>query len=212
MRRIGRQLLSFLAASVLPLSAHALQIEFCVPDCATGVKHTIQSEPAQTVTDATGLTTTTVPIASFTHQGFTISATVSSLQSGTLQKIAFNPTTIIAAAGSGCSVTLPCKMEIVATSNPCDFPTAKPAGGYPAGVFMMGSFAGAQPAGNGDTIAMTGEASGATSSAPLEACLNADPATRPVAIAATDDVINATPGTGPANIGVSLPSSCTGTL
>jgi hypothetical protein len=211
MRRITGYILSLLALTALPLPAHALLIEFCVPDCATGAdtKFTVQSTPEQTVTDATGVTTTTIPLASFVHQGFTISATVSSQQSGTLQKITFNPTTIVANAGTGCTTAAPCRMEIFATSDPCDFPIEKQAGGYPAGVFMMGSFAGTQPAGNGDTIAMTGEASGATSSSTSpEACSSSD--TRPVAIPITDDVINATPGTGPANVGVSLPSSCTG--
>jgi len=211
MRRITGYILSLLALSALPLPAHALLVEFCVPDCTTGAdtKAIVQSTPGQTVTDATGVTTTTIPIASFVHQGFTITATVSSQQSGTLQKITFNPTTIIANAGTGCTTGGPCRMEIIATSDPCDFPTAKLAGGYPAGAFMMGSFSGVQPAGNGDTIAMTGEASGATSSSTdPEACNSLD--TRPVAIPITEDVINATPGTGPANIGVSLPSSCTG--
>jgi len=209
MRKITGYIFGFLALSALSLPAHALLVEFCVPDCATGAKFTVQSTPQQTLTDATGVTTTTIPLASFVHAGFTIVATVSSQQSGTLQKITFNPTTITANAGSGCSAAAPCRMEILATSDPCDFPTAKPAGGYPAGVFMMGSFAGPQVATNGDTISMTGEASGATSSSTSpEACNSTD--TRPVAIPITDDVINATPGTGPANIGVSLPSSCTG--
>jgi len=212
MRRITGYILSLLSLSALSLPAHALLIEFCVPDCVTGAdtRFIVQSTPEQTVTDVTGVTTTTIPIASFVHQGFTISATVSSQQSGTLQKITFNPTTIIANAGTGCTTAAPCRMEILATSDPCDFPTEKPAGGYPAGAFMMGSFVGAQPAGNGDTISMTGEASGASSSGSLEGCISTD--TRPVAIPITDDVINATPGTGPANIGVSLPSSCTGNL
>ena len=210
MQRIRGYFLGLLSLAALPLPAHALLVEFCVPDCTTGAKLTVQSTPQQTVTDATGVTTTTIPLASFVHAGFTIVATVSSQQSGTLQKITFNPTTITANAGSGCSATAPCLLEILATSDPCDFPLAKPVGGYPAGAFMMGSFTGTQVTANGDTISMTGQASGATASTPMAGCTSADPAIRPVSIPVTTDVINATPGTGPANVGVSLPSSCTG--
>jgi hypothetical protein len=158
------------------------------------------------VSDATGLTTTSIPITTFAFDAFTITATVSSQQSSTLQKIVFNPTTISANANAPCSTTSPCRLEIVAISEPCDFPLPKPGGGYPAGVYMMGSFTGPQVSLNGDTIAMTGIASGTTlSTAPTpDACATS------VAQPVSTDVINATPGTGPANTGASLPSTCTG--
>ena len=58
-------------------------------------------------------------------------------------------------------MTEPCRLEIVATSNQFDFPTPKPVGGFSAGAFMMGSFAGPQAVSpNGDTISATSEASG----------------------------------------------------
>src|SRR5262245_49510441 len=179
MRSIGWYLLSLVSLSALSLPAHALLIEFCVPDCASGDRYAVQSAPEQTSTDSSGMTTTTVPIASFVHHGFTIEATVSSQQSGTAQKITFNPTTITANPDAGCTGTTsnPCLIQIVATSDPCDFPTMKPAGGYPAGAFMMGAFFGSQPTGNGDTIAMTGESSGLTPA--VGQC--SDPATRPPA-------------------------------
>jgi hypothetical protein len=187
------------AALMAPLSAHALFIQFCVPNCATDtVKQTFTSQPGQTVTDpVTGVVTTTVPLAAFVYQQFTITATVTAQQSGTLQKITFNPTTITANTGSGCSTTAPCQLEVTATSDAIDFPMQKPVGGYPAGVFMMGSFAGIQPVNNGDTIAMTGSASG---------LVTGDTGT----VVIGTDIINNTPGTGPANAPVSLPSSCSG--
>ena len=94
-------------------------------------------------------------------------------QSGTLQKITFNPTAITANATTDCntSATNPCRLEIIATSHVADFPTAKPTGGYPAGVFMAGFFTGTQPSTGtnypspgpqslGDSISMTAQASG----------------------------------------------------
>ena len=52
------------------------------------------------------------------RKGFTISGTVTSLQSGTLQKITFNPTAIATTATAGCNTTAtnPCRIEITATS------------------------------------------------------------------------------------------------
>jgi hypothetical protein len=187
---------------MLPIPAHALTIQFCTPDCVNDPNPvTVVSAPGQTVTDANGVTTT-VPIPAFGLPSaapvFTITATVSSQQSGTLQKIAFNPTTITANTGTTCSGTAPCKLEIIALSNATDFPAQKPVGGYPAGVFMMGSFAGTQAANNGDTISMTGEASGLATS---------DSGTL---TAVGTDVINNTPAPGAANVPVSLPSSCSG--
>ncbi len=197
-------LLLLTAVLMAPLSAQALLLQFCTPDCVTDtVQFRVASTPSQTSTDATGVTTTSVPIASFVYGPFTITATVTSQQSGTLQRITFNPTTVTANAGTTCSTAAPCLLEIIATSDVNDFPTPKPVGGYPAGVFMMGSFAGAQAAGNGDTISMTGEASGlAAVTDPVTGAITM----QPVLI----DVINNTPAAGPANTGVSLPSACTG--
>jgi hypothetical protein len=210
--RIAILLLS--AGLLAPLSAHALYIQFCVPDCGTDTVQFIVASQGQTTQDpTTGVWTTAVPIPAFTYGPFTISATVTSQQSSTLQKISFNPTTITANVGGGCntSSTNPCRLQIIATSDATDFPNLKDAGGYPAGVYMMGSFAGTQAVGNGDTIAMTGTASalpppitinGATTTA----------ATTPPPQGVNPDVINNLPASDPGNVGVSLPSTCTGNV
>jgi hypothetical protein len=191
--------------SAVPLSANALQIRFCTPVCEG-----VGADPAPSVfnggtpvTDANGVTTNSAVIAAVHTNGatsFTITATVTSQQSASLQKITFNPTSITVNAGSPCSTLNPCRLEVVATSDQLDFPAAKPTGGYPAGAYMVGSFTGPQAAApNGDTISATSEASGIR-------LVSAD-----VIEAISTDVVNATPGTGPANVGTSLPSSCTGT-
>jgi len=89
-------------------------------------------------------------------------------------------------------------MEVIATSSATDFPLQKPIGGYPAGVFMVGSFTGLQTVNNGDTIAMTGTSSGLVTG------------TDGTVTAFGTDVINTTPAPGAANLPVSLPSSCSG--
>jgi len=155
---------------------------------------------------AAGVTTTVVTIPSFTYKGFTISGTVTAQQSGTLQKIAFNPTAVTAIAGTSCTpaATNPCRIEIIATSHVANFPARKPTGGYPAGVFMAGFFTGTQAAKpNGDTISMTAEASG------LKEAASSHPITIDDNDALNKAVINATPGTT-GDTAVSLPSSCTG--
>jgi len=199
--------LSLMAAGVMvPLSAHALSIQFCTPDCTIPPEEQIimSSVAGQTVTDpVTGVVTTTVPIPTFVYGPFTISATITSQQSSTLQKISFNPTTITANIGTTCSLTAPCHLQVIATSDANDFPLAKLTGGYPAGVYMLGSFAGTEAAGNGDTISMVGTAS---SLVPVVTDTGTSNGLRAVG----GDVINTTPGTGPGNVGVSLPSSCTG--
>jgi hypothetical protein len=204
--RSSRIVLSLTAAALMtPISAHALVIQFCTPDCTIPIDQqvTVSSVPSQTVTDlATSTTTTTIPIPTFAYGPFTITATVSSQQSGTLQKISFNPTAITANTGTLCSGTAPCHLQVIATSDANDFPLPKPTGGYPAGVYMMGSFGGTEAVGNGDTIAMVGTAS---SLIPVASDTGTTSLT-----AVAGDVINTTPGTGPGNIGVSLPSSCTG--
>jgi hypothetical protein len=199
------------SASLAPLSAGALEIKFCIPNCTVNETEPppaiVTLGPGTPVLDANGVWTNAIPIASFVHTNgatsFTINATVTSQQAASLQKITFNPTVITANLGSPCSVLAPCRMEVVATSDHNDFPVEKPIGGYPAGVFMMGAFTGPQGISpTGDTIAMTGEASGLRLITEGDNIIGSQPVSA--------DVINATPGTGPANIGVSLPSSCTG--
>ena len=195
--KIGLFLLTLLFLSAIPLTTEALQVRFCVPTCAADPSTATNTKGPGTPSTAGGVTTTIVNIPSFAYKGFTISGTVTSLQSGTLQKITFNPTAITTTATAGCNTTAtnPCRIEIIATSNVNDFPAPKPTGGYPAGVFMAGSFTGLQAASpNGDTISMTAEASGlSANNAPLNS-----------------DVINATPGAGAGDTLVSLPSNCTG--
>jgi len=62
---------------------------------------------------------------------------------------------------------------------------------------MMGSFAGTEVTGDGDTVSMTGKASGLV---PAGSTFQA----------VSPDFINNTPAADPSNVGVSLPSSCTG--
>ena len=207
--KIGLFLLTLTLISVMPLTAEALEVKFCSPSCAADTTPTIRvSGPPSTVG---GVTTARVTIASFTFKNrFTISGTVTSQQSGTLQKITFNPTAITANAGSGCNATNPCRLEIIATSHYNDFPLNKPTAGYPAGVFLAGFFTGTEPAhatppnANGDTVSLTGEASG------LKTCVGGScPTTIVDSDALNKAVINATPGTS-GDTAVSLPWSCTG--
>jgi hypothetical protein len=196
--------------SAVPLSASALQVRFCTPVCeGTGADPTPSVFNGGTpVTDANGVTTNSAVIVATHTNGatsFTITATVTSQQSASLQKITFNPTSITVNAGSPCSTANPCRLEVMATSDELDFPTPKPSGGYPAGAYMVGSFTGFQAASpNGDTISATSEASGIR-------LVSADTTGGVVVEPISTDVVNATPGTGPANVGTSLPSSCTGT-
>jgi hypothetical protein len=199
--------LTLLFASLLPLPSQALSIMVCSPSCTgpgADPSPTLLG-PGQATTDpVTGITTTVVTIAGLPFKQFTIDATIASEQSGTLQRITFNPTTITANVGSACSVLAPCQLEIMATSDACDFPTPKPVGGYPAGAFMSGVFFGNQPASpDGDSISVTGEAGGVNRIAGT-ACGTTDPS--------STDIINLVPGTGPANTGTSLPSECSGNL
>jgi hypothetical protein len=207
--RINLFLVALAALSFAPLPARALLIQVCTPACEG-----VDADPAPSVfgpgtptVDANGVTTNAIPIATFTHTrgatSFTITATVTAAQSASLQRISFNPTSITANVGSPCSTTTPCRLEIIATSDQFDFPTPKPTGGYPAGAFMMGSFTGPQAASpNGDTISATSEASGIRLVSIDTGSVSLDPV--------STDVVNATPGTGPANVGASLPSTCTG--
>jgi hypothetical protein len=197
------------ALSAVPPTAKALEIKFCTPTCEGTDADPLPSVfgPGTPVTDAIGVTTNSVPIV-LTHTrgatAFTITATVTAQQSASLQKISFNPTSITVNAGSPCSTTTPCRMEVIATSDQFDFPTPKPTGGYPAGAFMMGAFTGPQAASpNGDTISATSEASGIKLVSIDVGATTLEPV--------STDVVNATPGTGPANVGSSLPSTCTGT-
>lgn len=186
-----------------PLPASALEVTFCIPNCeAPTAIQTRSSSLQQTVRDATtGVTTTTFPIPTdVVLPGFTISGTVTAQQSGTLQKITFNPTAITATGACNTTLNNPCRLQIVATSQEQDFPDRKPVGGYPSGVYMAGVFTGVEPLHkfpadpNGDTISMTGEASGLSEDG--EPINNA--------------VINATPGTSVGDTATSLPSACSG--
>jgi hypothetical protein len=197
--------LTLLLASLVPLRSQALTIQVCSPSCDVDTTPMpVLSASTQTSTDpVTGITTTVVPFA-FPFKQFTIDATVASEQSGTLQRITFDPTSITANVGSGCSVLAPCQIEIIATSDACDFPTPKPVGGYPAGAFMSGVFFGSQPASpDGDSLSVTGEAGGVSSNPDILCGTTAPIST---------DIINLVPGTGPANTGRSLPSECSGDL
>lgn len=198
-QKLGLFFLTFLSLAVLPLPGQALVVRLCTPSCegavpdptpvAEGVNQFTSLEGQTSTVD--GVTTTTLPV-SVTYNGFIVSATVTSQQSGTLQRIVFNPT-VVTAPSSGCSVLAPCRFEIMATSQPTDFPILKPAGGFPAGAFMSGKFEGT---GNGDTISATGESSGLSDTF------------TPV----STDVINLTPATGPANVGSTLPNTCAGNI
>jgi hypothetical protein len=199
-QKLGLSLLTFLSLAALPLPGQALVVRLCTPVCEGPLGDTapvvegvnqFTSLPAQTSTSTDGVVTTALPL-SATYNGFIVSATVTSQQSGTLQRIVFNPS-VITAPSSGCSLTAPCKFEIMATSQPTDFPILKPAGGFPAGAFMSGKFEGL---GNGDTISATGESSGLSA--------NFTPV--------STDVINLTPATGGANVGTTLPNTCSGSL
>jgi len=198
-QKLGLSLLTFLSLAVLPLPGQALVVRVCTPACeglivdpAPAVEGVNQFTSLQAQTSTVdSVTTTSLPV-SVTYNGFIISGTVTSQQSGTLQRIIFNPT-VITAPSSGCSLITPCRFEIMATSQPDDFPLTKPAGGFPAGAFMSGKFDGV---GNGDTISATGESSGLSA--------NFTPI--------STDVINLTPATGAANVGTTLPNTCSGSL
>jgi hypothetical protein len=207
-------LLLLSAVLMVPLSAQALYIQFCTPDCSisSDQQFIVASQPGQTTQDSSGAWTTVVPIATFTYGPFTISATVTSQQASTLQKISFNPTTVIANAGTTCSASSPCKLEIIATSDATDFPARKDAGGYPAGLYMMGSFTGIQAVGNGDTIAMTGTASALPAVVTITGTTTTTAATIAPPQGVNPDVINSLPAADPGNVGVSLPSTCTGNV
>jgi hypothetical protein len=209
--KTGLFLLTLLFLSTIPLTAEALEVKICVPNCVADLSPAIFGPGAPSTVSGVTTTPVTIPSTAIPNpiKGFTIVAKVTAQQSGTLQKIVFNPTTLT--APSGCTVTAPCPIQIIATSETssacvpgtdqpgCDFPVRKPTGGYPAGVFMAGAFTGtmATGTGNGDTISMTAEASGLSDATP--------------GLAINSDVINATPGAGTGDAVVSLPSGCTGT-
>ena len=195
-------LITLLFLSAVPLSVEALEVRFCVPDCASDASTTTNTKgPGTTAPGTTRTTTLTIP--SFTYKGFTISGTVTASQSGTLQKITFSPTTLTATATAGCTTTNPCRMEVVATTHWTDFILDKPTNvGYPAGVYMAGSFTGTQAASpNGDTISMTAEASGLKAAAGARA-VGIIPGVPAISDSdrVAQDVINATPGAGTGDV------------
>src|SRR4051794_24011501 len=165
MRSTRIALLLLAAMLMAPFSAHAVSVVFCTPNCSTEGARTATFGPGVVTPaiDANGQlvgATTSLPLTTFILEPFTITATVTSQQSGTLQKITFSPTIVSANVGSGCTNSSACTLEIIATSDRCDFPLSKPIGGYPAGVYMMGSFSGTEVTGDGDTVSMTGKTSG----------------------------------------------------
>ena len=204
--------------SAVPFSAHALRVKFCAPSCPTGGADIPGGTFVETLgpgvrTDfdggaaAGGITITVVEASGLSVGPFTITATVTADQSGTIQQIIFNPTTVATGPGSGCRVpdltqdpplTNPCRLEIVAISDPDDFPLLRPPGGYPAGVFKSGFFLGPQDPNAGDSISMSGATSG-LSGGGLSAVVARD-----------TGFINVTPGPGTGDTPVSLPSACTG--
>lgn len=215
MRWTKNSLLALGVASLglLPLPASALLVQFCMPVCEGTDPLFIRQFGPGAPADVSGVTVNSISTGTFQLQrdgkSFTITGTITSQQSATLQKITFNPTSITADLGSTCSVLEPCRLEIIATSDQLDFPAPKPVGGYPAGAFMIGSFTGPQGANpTGDTISSTGEASGAG----MVSVANPDGTSSLVFQPFATDVVNATPGTGPGNVGTSLPSTCTGTI
>ena len=204
--------LSILLFAVAPPAAEALSLTFCTPNCTNpkivnGVPQTVR-RPGATAAEPEGITrnigTTANPIWSTTITtnvgtaatlgGFSVSGTAIALQSGTLQKITFNPMTITAPAS--CPALADCRLEIVATSVPKDFPVPKPTGGYPAGVFMSGFFLGPQSAAGGDTVSMTARASGLSVSSSGAVTVH------------NTDVINSVNGGGTGDTPKSLPWSC----
>jgi hypothetical protein len=180
---------------LVPFSARALEVKFCVPSCAAEGATIVTVGPGTRWTEY-GVHFTKVEIG-LVISGFTITATVTGEQSGTMQNIIFNPTTIATSTTSACNTTAtnPCRLEIIATSEPLDFPYRMPPGAYPRGVFMSGIFTNTQlPEPDGDTISMTGEHSGlSANNVPLG-----------------NAIINGIPGTGVDDTPVSLPSSCAG--
>jgi hypothetical protein len=204
--------LSLLLLAVAPPAAEALSVTFCMPSCASpklvnGVPQTVR-RPAATAGAPEGTTrnigTAANPIWSTTIAtnvasaatlgGFSVAGTAVALQSGTLQKITFNPMTITAPAA--CPTLADCRLELVATSAPKDFPVSKTAGGYPAGVFMSGFFFGPQSATGGDTLSMTARASGLSVSGSGAVTVH------------NTDVINSVNGGGAGDSAKSLPWSC----
>jgi hypothetical protein len=198
-------LLVFTFLPLLPFSAHALEVKFCVPSCPPeGAPIPVGTTVLTAPTDfgaprpresANGITTTVIDLFGEIVGPFTITATVTADQSSTIQQIIFNPTTIATDFASGCTTddTNPCKLQIIASASQTagDFPDSRPAGGYPAGVFKSGWFTGPQDPNAGDTISLTGVTSSLSESG-------------------SRAVINVTPGSGAGDRPVSLPSSCTG--
>ena len=199
--------LAVVSLLILPLPAQALNIQFCIPTCAGE-----DPDPAPTVfgpgtpvTDQSGDTTNSMSLGTFMHTrgaiAFTITATIWSQQSGTAQKIAFSPTTITVTSTSPCSTTNLCRLEVMVTSDQFDFPYPKPPGGYPAGTYIMGYFAGAagHASAIGDAISLTAQYAGTRF-----VTIDYQQVLEPLG----PDIINGVPG----GTGTSLPASCAGHL
>ena len=155
--KIGLFLFTLLFPWAIPLTAEALKVEFCRPDCATATaaNKTTVSEAGTPVQNPTNVFTTTLSLTGVTvggASGFAIQGTnprAIAQQSGTLQKLTVSTMTVRAPT-AGCSVAAPCLLQMILTSDPNDYPTLKPAsvggtGGYLAGAYLSGFFS-PQPA------------------------------------------------------------------
>lgn len=202
-KTLSLALISLLPALATPADALQVVIRTIVGEGENQVvTETPNLGPGSRTSDGT-ITITTVNITDQSVGGFFITcslcpdpATVVAEQSGGLERITVNNTTIF--SPDPCAA--PCAIEIIATSDTevmnRDFPNPKSPGGQPAGVIMSGFFLpGFSPtAPEGDAISVTGRAGGT----------NTDGSPRGV------EVINAVAGTGPGNTTTSLASECTG--
>src|SRR5438045_1386284 len=136
MRRQKRSLwvAAIICLGAIAPSAQALDVTFCIPSCSAGATIVTAGPGTPQLDLNTGVITTQVTVPSFVMGSgganrFTINATVTAEQSGTLQKITFNPTTISTSTASGCNTTTnnPCRLQIVATSSLGDLVTTRPA-------------------------------------------------------------------------------------
>lgn len=174
----------FLILANIPNAAYSLTVTI------TSGEETVTRSSTATITDPPGVFTTTVDISNIvmtngveimTTPGAASPASAVVQQSGSIDRLTVVNTTITAPATGGC----PCTITISAASDSTDF-TAKPAGSYPSGIILSGFFASSDPtlSPSGDMISVTADANG--------------------------DAINATPGAGVDDTGVSLPSACAG--
>ncbi len=135
-------ILIFLIVTSIPIAAYALTVT------ANGV---VIGSSTTTTVDASGVATTTVNLNN-TVGVFTITGTAVAEQSGSTERILFVPIDVVGLPGQ-CTSSNPCPLEINASSDPSDFPTAKKGGGYSSGVVISATLSG-----TGNTISATGTA------------------------------------------------------